>query len=111
MKLEPKLAAKALAALGHEVRLHVYRLLVQAGHDGLKVGEIGAHMGVPASTLAHHLSALVGAGLVIQERQGREIINRVDYSQMDSLVAFLSDECCAGVGDVQHSTITNDNVA
>lgn len=89
--------AKSLAALGHEVRLAVFRLLVKAGPDGLSVGEIGAHMAVPASTLAHHLGAMVDAGLVVQERRGRTVINRADYAAMHRTVAYLTDECCTGV--------------
>jgi ArsR family transcriptional regulator, arsenate/arsenite/antimonite-responsive transcriptional repressor len=91
------LAARALAALGHDARLAIYRLLVRAGDGGLKVGEIGAHLEMPASTLAHHLSTLVSAGLVIQERQGREVVNRADYDAMRRTVDFLTDKCCTGV--------------
>lgn len=106
MTFEEKSAATALSALGHEVRLHMYRLLVRAGEDGLNVGDIGAHLGMPASTLAHHLSALVSSGLVIQERHGRSIVNRVDFERMNALVGFLSEECCEGV-----IVPTNSNVA
>lgn len=89
--------AHALAALGHETRLAIYRLLVRAGPDGLNVGEIGAHVDVPASTLSHHLGALVDAGLVVQERRGREVVSRADYDAMRRTVAFLTAECCTGV--------------
>ena len=89
--------ARSLAALGHDARLGVFRLLVQAGHDGLSVGEIGQHMGLAASTLAHHLRALVDAGLVLQEKQGREIRSRVDFDAMRETLSFLSSECCSGV--------------
>ena len=89
--------ARALSALGHDARLSIFRLLVQAGEGGLRVGDIGAHLDMAASTLAHHLSALVEAGLVLQERQGREVFNRVDYPAMRALVDFLTHECCAGV--------------
>ena len=89
--------ARALAALGHETRLAIYRLLVKAGDGGLNVGEIGRHLGAPPSTLAHHLSALVDAGLVIQERHGREVISRADYDAMRRTVGFLTAECCTGV--------------
>lgn len=106
MSFDQKTAADALSALGHEVRLHIYRLLVRAGDKGLSVGDIGGHLGVPASTLAHHLSALVQAGLVVQERQGRLIFNRADFDQMNALVGFLSEECCSGVAG-----LANDNVA
>ena len=89
--------ARSLSALGHEARLEIYRLLVRAGEDGLNVGEIGAHLKIPASTLAHHLSTLVAAGLVLQERQGREVVNRADYVAMRRTVAFLTENCCIGV--------------
>lgn len=89
--------ARALAALGHDARLSIFRLLVKAGDDGLRVGDIGAHLALAPSTLAHHLSTLVDAGLVLQHRQGREVFNRVDYPAMHRLVGFLTSECCAGV--------------
>jgi len=91
------LNARALAALGHDARLAIFRLLVKAGEDGLRVSDIGHHLGAAPSTLAHHLSVLVGAGLVLQDRQGREVFNRVDYPAMHRLLAFLTSECCAGV--------------
>ncbi len=89
--------ARALSALGHDARLSIFRLLVKAGEGGLRVSDIGDHLGIPPSTLAHHLSTLVEAGLVVQERQGREVFNRVDYPAMRQLVGFLTSECCAGV--------------
>ncbi len=89
--------ARALAALGHDARLSIFRLLVKAGGEGLRVGDIGAHLNLAPSTLAHHLSALVDAGLVIQEKQGREVFNRVDYPAMHNVLNFLTSECCAGV--------------
>ncbi len=97
MSIDETSAARSLSALGHEARLRVFRLLVRAGENGLNVGEIGKHVALPASTLAHHLSTLVQAGLVVQERQGREIINRADYTATTALVSFLTDECCIGV--------------
>jgi len=90
--------ARALAALGHEARLQIFRLLVRAGHNGLTVGQIADHSGLPASTQAHHLKALVEAGLVTQTRQGREVINAADFDRMNRVIGFLSDECCAGLG-------------
>ena len=97
--------ALSLAALGHETRLAIFRLLVRAGDEGLNVGEIGQHLDMAASTLAHHLKALVDAGLVIQERQGRQIVNRVDYGAMRGTVSFLTAECCVGV------TLTQEDAA
>lgn len=93
--------ARALAALGHEARLDVYRLLVRAGEDGLIVGDVAGHTGLPLSTLAHHLRSLTAAGLVRQERRGREVVNRADYGAMNATLAFLTDECCQGVSLVR----------
>ena len=89
--------ARSLAALGHDARLGIYRLLVKAGEDGLTVGEIGQHCGLAASTLAHHLRTLVEAGLVLQTRKGREILNTVDFNEMRRTVEFLTSECCIGI--------------
>ncbi|MET4104252.1 ArsR family transcriptional regulator [Roseovarius sp. MBR-78] len=89
--------ARALAALGHDTRLAIFRLLVRAGEEGLNVGEIGQHLGHAPSTLAHHLSTLVEAGLVVQERQGRAVLNRVDFTAMRRMLDFLTAECCTGV--------------
>ncbi len=89
--------ARALAALGHDARLSIFRLLVKAGEDGLRVSDIGDHLGLAPSTLAHHLSTLVDAGLVLQEKRGREVFNRVDFPSMHRVLAFLTSECCAGV--------------
>lgn len=95
------ITARALAALGHEARLDVYRLLVRAGKEGLVVGDIASHTKLPASTLAHHLRTLVAARLVLQERRGREVVNRADFGVMSAALAFLTDECCQGVALVR----------
>lgn len=89
--------ARALAALGHDARLAIFRLLVKAGETGLRVSDIGEHLGFAPSTLAHHLSTLVDAGLVVQEKQGREVFNRVDFPAMHRVLNFLTSECCSGV--------------
>lgn len=89
--------ARALAALGHDARLAIFRLLVKAGERGLRVSDIGQHLEMAPSTLAHHLSTLVDARLVVQEKQGREVFNRVDYPAMHAVLNFLTAECCAGV--------------
>ena len=68
--------ARALAALGHEARLEVFRLLVRSGDEGLIIGDVAEHTGMPLSTLAHHLKTLVAAGLVKQERRGGGNIKR-----------------------------------
>ena len=95
--LTAKNMAQALAALGHEARLSVYRLLVRAGNSGLTVGQIIEELEIPASTLAHHLRTLVQAGLVVQEKHGREVLNRPDFDAMGHITAYLQEECCSGV--------------
>ena len=86
-----------LAALGNRTRMRLFRLLVRAGEDGLNVGTLKRRLEIPASTLTHHLATLTRAGLVIQERQGREVISSADYDAIDGLVAYLTEECCTGV--------------
>ena len=92
--LGEKAAAGACAALGHPVRLRIFRLLVRAGTEGANVGRIGRELGLPASTLAHHLHGLVAAGLVRQQRRGREVISRADYEAVAALTDYLTEECC-----------------
>lgn len=96
-KLNTAQVAEALSALGHEARLAVFRLLVKAGPEGLLVGEISDHLGIAPSTLSHHLKALVGAKLVIQEKRGREVVNLPNFKMMRATMSFLTDQCCTGV--------------
>ena len=91
-----KLAAQCLSELGNLTRLDIYRLLVRAGLDGMKIGDIQARLGVPASTLAFHLGGLVGAGLVSQEKVGREVICRAKHRQLTNVIEYLREECCQG---------------
>ncbi len=97
LHLNEKLAAAKLAALGNETRLLVFKSLVRAGHDGLNVGEIQRLLHIPASTLAHHLATLCRAELVQQSHQGREVRCHIDFNTMNSLVAYLSEQCCTGI--------------
>jgi ArsR family transcriptional regulator len=90
-------AAKQLEALGNATRLQVYRLLVRAGHDGLPVGRIQQALGVPGSTLSHHLQRLLRVELIRQDRHGASLICRANYDEMEALIGFLSNECCIGV--------------
>jgi DNA-binding transcriptional ArsR family regulator len=90
-------AAKCFGELGHIHRLEAYRLLVKAGPDGLTVGEIQQHLGVPKSTFSHHLDRLAQVGLITQQREGRSIRCFADCDLMGDLVGYLADECCAGV--------------
>lgn len=94
LTMELNQAARCLEKLGNPIRLGVFRLLVRAGHEGLSVGEIQEHLGVPASTLSHHIAHLAKAGLLVQEREGRQLICRPDFSLMDGLIDFLTAECC-----------------
>lgn len=96
MKLEE--AAKQLEALGNPTRLQLYRALVRAGHAGLSVGRVQQKLGIPASTLSHHLHRLIITGLVTQERQATTLICRAVYPAMNALLGFLADECCADAG-------------
>ncbi|MDX1425566.1 MAG: metalloregulator ArsR/SmtB family transcription factor [Kiloniellales bacterium] len=90
-------AARCLEKLGNPTRLAVFRLLVRAGEAGLAVGQLQAHLGVPASTLSHHVAQLVNVGLVTQAREGRVLRCRPDFAVMDALMAYLTEECCRGV--------------
>jgi DNA-binding transcriptional ArsR family regulator len=88
-------AAHGFAAVGSEPRLEVLLALVRAGDEGLAVGELQDRVGLPASTLAHHLRFLAAGGLIDQERQGRAVINRAAYTRIEELASFLLRECCA----------------
>jgi ArsR family transcriptional regulator len=88
-------AAEALAALGSEVRLGILRALVRAGTAGLAVGALQSRLAMAASTLSHHLRALIQAGVVEQTRSGRTLICRARYERIEGLAAFLVSECCA----------------
>ena len=90
-------AADALAALGNRTRLRIFKLLVRAGRDGTNVGTVQRLLGVPATTLAHHLSTLTDAGLVTQERRGREVICTANYKAVSEVLKYVKDECCAGL--------------
>lgn len=93
-------AVDALGALAHETRLSVFRLLVQAGPEGMIAGAIAEHQGVPPSTMSHHLATLERAGLVQSERESRLIHYRVDYAEMRRLLAFLMQDCCQGAPEM-----------
>ncbi len=96
--MEKKDAIGALAALAHETRLDVFRLLVQAGGAGLPAGAIAEAVGVPSATLSFHLKELKNAGVAASTRDGRSLIYRADFAEMDRLLAFLTENCCEGQG-------------
>jgi len=89
-------AIEALSALAQEHRLALFRLLVEAGEQGLAAGAIADRLGVPNSSLSFHLAQLRNAGLILQERQHRSLIYRANYPAMNALVGYLMENCCAG---------------
>jgi len=89
-------AAQRLAELGNSTRLKIVRLLVQAGPEGLPIGEMQSRLDVPASTLAFHLRGLVTAGLVQQRKEGRVVRCTPNYAAIDETLAFVKQNCCAG---------------
>ena len=93
--METTIAITALAALSQETRLDVFRLLVEAGPTGLSVGEIAASVKSSPATLSFHLKELAHASLIVARQDGRYIFYSANYRQMDALIAFLTDNCCA----------------
>lgn len=89
-------ALGALGALAHPLRLQVFRALVVVGPAGLSAGAIMEGIGVPAATLSFHLKELTASGLVTQERSGRNFVYRAAYDRMNGLMAYLTENCCAG---------------
>jgi ArsR family transcriptional regulator len=92
--MEKKAALAALSALAQESRLDIYRLLVQAGPDGMPAGHIGEQLGLPSATLAFHLKELKNAGLASCTRHGRSLIYAAEYPTMNALLFFLTENCC-----------------
>jgi ArsR family transcriptional regulator, arsenate/arsenite/antimonite-responsive transcriptional repressor len=87
-------ALAALGALAQETRLDIYRLLVQAGPEGLPAGHIGERLGLPSATLAFHLKELKNAKLATCTRNGRSLIYAAEYPVMNALLFFLTENCC-----------------
>lgn len=104
-------AALRLEALGNPTRLAIYRLLVKAGERGLPVGRIQSALDLAASTLSHHLKALMIVGLVTQERAGTVLVCRANYPMMRGLVDFLVAECCADACSGEAVEATRDDAA
>jgi DNA-binding transcriptional ArsR family regulator len=95
--METNDAVAALGALAQENRLDVFRLLVQAGPDGLPAGQIAERLKLASPTLSFHLAQLKHAGLVQSKREGRSLIYAADYDGMNALMEFLTENCCGGV--------------
>jgi DNA-binding transcriptional ArsR family regulator len=94
--MEITTASERLAALGHETRLAIFRLLVQAGPEGVHASLIGERLQIPATTLSFHLAHLSRVGLIKGRQEGRFIFYVAEYAVMDDLIAYLTDNCCHG---------------
>lgn len=87
-------AAKALKELGHPTRLALFKQVVRAGYSGIAVGGLQEKLVIPGSTLSHHISALVSAGLISQRRESRTLFCVAEFEKLQTVINFLQDECC-----------------
>jgi ArsR family transcriptional regulator, arsenate/arsenite/antimonite-responsive transcriptional repressor len=94
--MNAKQAVTALGAIAHDHRLAIYRMLVEKGPDGLAAGEIAGKLDMPPSSLTFHLQQMLHAGLVSQRRLGRQLIYAADFTAMNGLVSYLTENCCGG---------------
>jgi ArsR family transcriptional regulator len=93
-------AVTALSALAQDNRLEAYRLLVQAGPEGLAAGEVAARLGLPPNTLTFHFDRLRQAGLISVRRNGRSMIYAARFETMNALLAYLTENCCGGAAEL-----------
>ncbi|RWM22201.1 MAG: helix-turn-helix transcriptional regulator [Mesorhizobium sp.] len=98
--MDKNTALLALAALGQDTRLEVFRLLVRAGADGLPAGEIASRLGTVQNTMSAHLKVLDHAGLIRAERHGRTIRYVADMTGFRDLLAYLMEDCCNGAPEL-----------
>lgn len=94
--MKSDVAVSALSALANEHRLAVFRLLVQAGPEGRAAGAIADKLDMPASSLSFHLAHLTRAGLITQRRESRSLIYAANFTAMNGLIGFLTENCCGG---------------
>lgn len=94
--MEDAAAVQSLAALAHGMRLRLFRALVVAGPQGLTPSVLAEQLAVASNTLSFHLKELTHAGLVTQERQGRNLIYRASFDRMNALLGYLTENCCQG---------------
>ena len=94
--METSDAVAALGALAQDNRLDVFRLLVQAGPEGMAAGDIAERLKISPPTLSFHLAQLRQAGLLAMRRDGRSLIYSADYDGMNELMGFLTENCCGG---------------
>ena len=97
---------RSLAALAQEVRLRVFRALVVAGNEGLTPSALAEQLGVASNTLSFHLKELVHAGLISQERQGRNLIYRASFASMNELLSYLTENCCQGAACLSPAAVS-----
>jgi ArsR family transcriptional regulator, arsenate/arsenite/antimonite-responsive transcriptional repressor len=97
--METLIAVTALSALAQEHRLEIFRLLVSEGVNGVPAGHIGEKLGIPLSTLSFHLGQLKNAGLINCRRESRTLFYSANYLSMNELMAYLTENCCAGNPD------------
>lgn len=95
--MEIKTAVTALGALAQETRLSIYRMLVEAGPEGVAAGRIGEALEVPGATLSFHLKELARAGLVSAKQEKQFIYYAADFERMAELMTFLTQNCCRGM--------------
>lgn len=103
---------RALGALAQEHRLAAFRLLVQAGSEGMPAGALAEALAIPASSMSFHLAQLANAGLISQRRQSRSIIYAADFAAMRTLMTYLTENCCVGAdGALASSPAHQRNIA
>lgn len=103
--MDIEVIAKALKELGHPTRLTIFKRLVKAGEQGIAVGVVQEELKIPGSTLSHHVSSLISAGLITQRREGRTLYCVVEYRKLLAVISFLQDECC--IDDESSDTLIN----
>ncbi|WP_018152747.1 ArsR/SmtB family transcription factor [Leeia oryzae] len=97
---------RSLAALAQNIRLRIFRALVVAGNTGLTPGDLASQLEVAPNTMSFHLKELASAGLISQERQGRNLIYRASFDTMSALLGYLTENCCQGSACPDNSTTT-----
>lgn len=105
--MEKEAVIAGLFALAHPSRLDVFRALVVAGQSGLTPGKLMEQLGVPSATLSFHLKELATAGMVTSQRASRNLIYRAAFDQMNRLLGYLTENCCAGAVCAVDETITS----
>lgn len=94
--MEAEDVVKSLAALAQPVRLQIFRALVVAGSSGLTPGALVEAIAVPGTSLSFHLKELLYSGLITQQRNGRNLIYRTAFGEVNALIGYLTDNCCEG---------------